>query len=152
MKKIKELFVKYKEIILYLIVGGLTTVISFLLQWVFSDLVVMPFAWLTTLIAAFGSITFAFFANRIFVFESKEKKSFFKELWLFYLSRGLTMLLEVGAMWLFVDICLFNDWAVKIIANIVIILLNYVVSKFIVFKKDNKEGAEDKKENEDLEK
>ena len=69
MKKIKELFAKYKEIILYLIVGGLTTVISFALQWVFSDLVVMPFAWLTTLIAAFGSITFAFFANRIFVFE-----------------------------------------------------------------------------------
>ena len=141
----------YKQGILYLFFGALTTAVNIISYYASYN--IFKISNVTSTILAWAlAVLFAFVTNRIFVFESKEKKSFFKELWLFYLSRGLTMLLEVGAMWLFVDICLFNDWAVKIIANIVIILLNYVVSKFIVFKKDNKEGAEDKKENEDLEK
>ena len=125
--------------ILYLIFGVLTTVVSFVVQWLFKDVIILPFAWLTTFIAWFASVLFAFVTNKLIVFESKKKQGFFKELILFYSSRLLTGLLEIGAMALFVDLCHFNYWAIKIIANVVIIVLNYILSKFIVFKKDKTE-------------
>ena len=136
MSKFKDLLRKNKEIILYLIVGALTTLISFVVQWFFKDVISLPFAFLSTFIAWAVSVLFAFFANKIIVFEKKEKKGFFIELILFYTSRILTGALEIGAMALFVDVLLLNYWAIKIIANIVIIILNYVLSKFIVFRKD----------------
>ena len=135
MSKIAALFKKYKEVILYLIVGVLTTAVSFLMQWLFSDIVVLNNEGLTTLIAWFVSVLFAFFASRLFVFESKGKKGFFMELLLFYASRAATGFLEIGAMWLFVDILSFNKWVVKGIATVVIIILNYILSKFLVFRK-----------------
>ncbi len=136
MSKIISLIKKYKELILYLIFGVLTTVVSFVVQWLFKDVIVLPYAWLTTFIAWFCSVLFAFVTNKLIVFESKEKQGFFKEIILFYASRLLTGALEIGAMALFVDICHFNYWAIKVIANVVIIVLNYILSKFIVFKKD----------------
>ncbi len=137
MSKIKELIKKYKELILYLIVGALTTGVSFLVQWIFKDIIPIS-AGIATLIAWFCSVLFAFFANKIIVFESKEKNGFFKELLLFYASRLLTGGLEIGAMYLFVDVLELSYWAVKVASNIVIIILNYVLSKFIVFKRKNK--------------
>lgn len=131
---------KNKEIILYLIVGGLTTLVSFAVQWLFKDVIPLSRAFLATFIAWAVSVLFAFFANKLIVFEKKEKKGFFKELTLFYASRLFTGALEVGAMALFVDALLMNYWAIKIIANIVIIVLNYIFSKYIIFrsKRDEK--------------
>lgn len=133
MSKIFEFIKKRKELILYLIVGGLTTLVSFLVQWLFKDIIPIS-AGIATLIAWFFSVLFAFFANKLVVFESKGKRGFFKELSLFFASRTLTGLFEIGAMWLFVDILVFNYWAVKIIANVIIIVVNYILSKFIVFR------------------
>ena len=144
MKKIKELFKKYKEVILYIIVGVFTTAISFLCQWIFSDLVKIPYEWITTVIALFISILFAFFANKLLVFEHKEKKGFFKELLLFYASRIFTSLLEIGVMGLFVDLLDYNKWVVKIIVTVIIMILNYVLSKFLVFTKKKEDVKEDK--------
>lgn len=135
MSKIIDLIKKYKEIILYLIVGVLTTLISFVVQWIFKDVIPLSMAFLATAIAWFVSVLFAFFANKLIVFEKKEKKGFFIELALFYGARLFTGLLEIGAMALFVDVLSLNYWAIKIIANIVIIVLNYIFSKFIIFKK-----------------
>lgn len=136
MSKIIELIKKYKELILYLIFGVLTTAVSFAVQWIFKDIIILPYAWITTAIAWFTSVLFAFITNKLIVFENKEKQGFFKEFILFYFSRFFTGLLEIGAMALFVDICHLNYWAIKIIANVVIIVLNYILSKFIVFKRD----------------
>ncbi len=139
MSKIIDLIKKYKEIILYLIVGVLTTAISFFVQWIFKDVIVLPYAFIATTIAWVVSVLFAFFANKLIVFESKEKKGFFIELVLFYGSRLLTGLVEIGVMALFVDVLSLSYWAVKIVINIVIIVLNYILSKFIVFRKNKKE-------------
>ena len=135
MSKIFGLIKKYREMISYVIVGVLTTVVSFLVQWVFKDVIPIN-AGIATLIAWFCSVLFAFFANKIFVFESKGKQRFFKELLMFYASRMFTGLLEVGAMLIFVERLALSYWGVKIIANVVILILNYVLSKFIVFKKN----------------
>ena len=142
MSKIIDLVKKYKEIILYLIVGAMTTAISFLVQWLFTDIVVLPYVFLATVIAWLVSVLFAFFANKIVVFERKEKKGFFVELALFYASRSFTGLLEVGIIFVFVDLIGFNDWVIKIIASVIIIILNYVLSKFVVFKRKKGEKAE----------
>lgn len=134
--KIFALFKKYKEIILYLIVGALTTAISIFVQWIFTYPLPLH-TFFATLISLFISITFAFFTNKIFVFESKTKgkKAFLHELYLFYSSRAFTAIVELIAMPLLVDVCHFHPMITKAVVSIVIIILNYVFSKFIVFRK-----------------
>lgn len=127
---------KYKEIILYLVVGGLTTLINVAAYWIFAHPVSLNTV-ISTVLAWFVSVLFAFFANKIFVFGSKsyEKKIFAKEMLLFFVSRAATGALDVAIMYVFVDLLLFNDVVMKIISNVIIIILNYVISKFLVFGK-----------------
>lgn len=136
MKYIIAFFKKYKEIILYLIVGGLTTLINVVSYWIFAHPVLLNTV-ISTVLAWFVSVLFAFFANKIVVFESKsyEKRIFIKEMLLFFVSRVATGALDVAIMYIFVDLLLFNDLVMKIISNIVIIILNYIISKFLVFGK-----------------
>ena len=135
MSKIIDFIKKHKESILYLIAGGLTTVINAAVQWLFKDIIPLS-AFLATAIAELTSITFAFFANKFIVFEKKEKQGIFKEIAMFYPSRLVTSALKSGAMALFVDILGLHYWTVYIIATVVVLILNYVLSKFIIFKKD----------------
>lgn len=141
MSKIVELIKKNREIILYVIVGALTTAVSFSVQWIFKDVITVS-AGLATFIAWFASVLFAFFANKIVVFESKttEKKGFFIELGLFYASRVFTGGLEVLSMYILVDKLFLNYWLIKVIATIVVLVLNYILSKIIVFKKKKDEN------------
>lgn len=127
---------KYKEIILYLVVGGLTTLINVASYWIFAHPVSLNTV-ISTVLAWFVSVLFAFFANKIIVFESKsyEKKVFAKEMLLFFASRAATGALDVAIMYVFVDLLLFNDVVMKIVSNVIIIILNYVISKFLVFGK-----------------
>ena len=136
MKRIAELLRKYKEMILYLVVGGLTTLINVVAYWIFAHPVSLDTV-ISTVLAWFLSVLFAFFANKIIVFESKsyEKKLFIKEIILFFISRALTGALDVAIMYVTVDLLLFNDIVMKIISNVIIIILNYVISKFLVFGK-----------------
>lgn len=127
---------KYKEIILYLVVGGLTTLINVAAYWIFAHPVSLNTV-ISTVLAWFVSVLFAFFANKIIVFGSKSygKKVFAKEMLLFFASRAATGALDVAIMYVFVDLLLFNDVVMKIISNVIIIILNYVISKFLVFGK-----------------
>ena len=128
---------KYKEMILYLIVGGLTTLINVVSYWLFAHPLSLNTV-ISTVLAWFVSVLFAFFANKIVVFGSKsyEKKVFLKEMLLFFVSRAATGALDVAIMYIFVDLLLFNDVVIKIISNVIIIILNYVISKFLVFGKN----------------
>ena len=142
MSKIKELLVKYKELILYAIVGFLTTVISFGAQYIFEDLLLLHTS-ISTAIAWFISVLFAFVASKLFVFEktSLEKRSWAVEMLLFFGSRAGTGLMEVASMTIFVGFCGFNNWIVKIITTVVLLVLNYILSKFLVFRKRKKKDA-----------
>lgn len=136
MKRIAELLRKYKEMILYLVVGGLTTLINVVAYWIFAHPVSLDTV-ISTVLAWFLSVLFAFFANKIIVFESKsyEKKLFIKEIILFFASRALTGALDVAIMYITVDLLRFNDLVMKIVSNVIIVILNYVISKFLVFGK-----------------
>lgn len=137
MNKIKELLIKYEEIIRYLIIGVLTTVVSlatyYLLTLTIFDPNVSIELQITNIISWIVSVTFAYFTNRKYVFKLKEKKNI-KEASKFYLSRLTTLLLDMLLMQIFVIRLKFNDKIIKLIVQFVVIVLNYILSKFLVFK------------------
>ena len=136
-----DLIKKYKEIISYLIVGVLTTVVSLGVYYglVFTILnpknpVQLQMANVSSWIAA---VTFAYFANRIVVFRS-ENKNIIKEMISFFTARVGTLLMDMGIMFVFVTLLGFNDKIIKLVVQVVVTVANYVISKFFVFKKEKR--------------
>ena len=138
LKKIWKLYKKYEEIINYLIVGGLTTVVSlgtyYFCVYTFLDPENAFQLQLANIISWICCVTFAYFANRIFVFKSKRKDKL-KEAVSFYSSRIATLLMDMGIMFVFVTLIGFNDKIMKVVVQVVVTILNYVLSKLLVFKK-----------------
>ena len=137
MNKIKELLIKYEEVIRYLIIGVLTTVVSLATYYILTFTVLDPKVsiqlQITNIISWIVSVTFAYFTNRKYVFKLKEKKNI-KEASKFYLSRLSTLLLDMLLMQIFVIRLKLNDKIIKLIVQFVVIVLNYILSKFLVFK------------------
>lgn len=142
MEKIKSLFVKYKEIISYLFFGGCTTVVSWASYALFVKVCGMG---ITTgnILSWICAVTFAFVTNKIWVFNSKSwnVKTTVKEALTFVTSRLATGVIEwvgvPGLVALGLNQTIFGVegmWS-KIIVSVVVIILNYVFSKLIVFKK-----------------
>ena len=136
--KIKNLYHKYEELFWYLVIGVLTTLVNFIVYFSVTHTFLNPNDKLELQIAEVLSwvvaVLFAYFTNRKYVFKKKEAKSW-KEFFSFVSSRITTLLIEMLIMYIFVSILHFNDRIIKIIAQVVVIVLNYVLSKFIVFKK-----------------
>lgn len=134
---INKLYIKYKEIIWYLVFGILTTIVSlityFLLTYTVID-VNNPFMLqIANIISWVTSVTFAYFTNKKYVFKKKEKS--IREALTFYLSRLSTLLLDMLLMFILVTKLNMNDKICKLIIQIIIIILNYILSKLLVFKK-----------------
>lgn len=137
--KLLVIYKKNKEIINYLIVGVLTTVVSLGVYYgcVFTFLnprnpIQLQIANVLSWIAA---VTFAYFTNRKWVFESKNKKVF-EEAAAFYMSRIATLLLDMAFMFVFVTALNINDKIAKLVVQILVMISNYILSKFFVFRKN----------------
>jgi len=132
-----KLYHKYEEIINYIIIGGLTTVVSLLVYYGLTYTIFDPNVSLelqiTNIISWISSVTFAYFTNRKYVFKQKNKMNL-KEAFDFYLSRVSTLVLDMLLMYILVTKLSFNDKIIKLIVQIVVIILNYVLSKIFVFK------------------
>lgn len=130
--KINALYHKNKEIINYIIVGALTTFVSVLSYWLFrfiiKDYIIL------SILSWICAVTFAYITNRLFVFESKSN-NIVGEVTKFVSCRLLTLILEITLMALFVSILHINDMISKIVLQFVVLALNYILSKLIVFKK-----------------
>ena len=129
-----DFFKKYKEPFLYIVFGIATTVVNFLSYFLlskldFSTAISTSLAWLL-------SVLFAFFTNRKYVFNAS-KSGFFKQLFGFFSMRISTGVLDLLIMIFFVDILEFNDLLIKVLSNVLVIILNYILSKFLVFKEKN---------------
>ena len=131
-----------KELIRYLIVGLSTTIINWL---VYTPLVVLGFnITVANAVAWFVAVLFAFFTNKFFVFRSEEKqvKLFFIELFSFFGSRILTGIIEIVLpeflVGLGLNISVFNipGFVAKVATSIIVVVLNYILSKFFVFNKE----------------
>ena len=135
-KKMKQYMEKYRHYILYIIFGVLTTIVN-IVTYYFAHLLlpVMP----STVIAWILAVLFAYVTNRRFVFESqaKTKQEIVREIISFFSARLFTGLVDFVCMFIFVDCLKINDLVIKTIANIIVIILNYVLSKIFVFKKRN---------------
>lgn len=136
MGKIIDLYKQFKEQILYIVFGVLTTAINIISFFIFTRALGMDLM-VSNIGAWVASVIFAFVTNKIWVFDSRDysPKIVFKELFDFTISRGATGLLDMGLMYVFVSILSMNDMFSKIIINIIVIILNYVLSKLYVFKK-----------------
>lgn len=141
MNKLSALYKKHKEIVNYLIVGGLTTLVSMVLFYgstrTFLDGNNAIQLQIANIISWVGAVAFAYVANRIFVFESKNK-NILKESFAFVSSRVLTLLLDMGTMFLLSTVLHINYNFSKLIAMVLVTVGNYVISKIFVFKKEKK--------------
>ena len=84
-----------------------------------------------------AAMMFAYFTNSRFVFESDANtcKEKFNEFVKFISARLLTMVIEVGGVWLMADVMHMNDYIAKFIIQFIVLVLNYILSKFLVFRK-----------------
>lgn len=135
MEKIKELYQKYRELILYLVFGVLTTVVNYVVY-----LAMAPFFSTTTIPTAIAwvlAVIFAYLTNRIWVFQSKATgtAALMRELLSFFGARLLSGIIDVGIMWAFVDRLGFNDKIIKLASNVFVVIFNYIASKLIIFRK-----------------
>ena len=134
----KQLYLRYKELINYLIVGVLTTVVSLAVYYGCVTTVLDPNnplqMQLANIISWICAVTFAYFTSRRFVFESKNE-AVFQEAIRFYLSRVTTLLMDMGIMFVMVTLLSYNDKIAKLVCQVVVTIANYVLAKLIVFKK-----------------
>ena len=131
-----DLFKKYKFIILYGIFGVLTTVINIAVYGIFYSVLDVSNV-ISNIIAWVISVLFAFITNKLWVFESKsfDIKLFMKELGSFTLCRVTTGVLDLGIMFVSVDLLKGPAMILKVVSNVIVIILNYIMSKLFVFKK-----------------
>ncbi len=143
MKLAKELFKKYNSIIMYLFFGVCTTLVNIISYYIFAH-IFKAGVMFSTVIAWILAVLFAYVTNRKWVFKSyaKTKKEIFNEIVSFFSCRLATGLVDWLCMFIFVEKLGFNDVIIKTLANILVIVLNYIASKLIIFKKkDEKESS-----------
>lgn len=135
-----DLFKKYREVILYVFFGGLTTVVNWVSYWLLADVAHVDYLW-STVIAQVLAILFAYVTNRTWVFESKVTgfKGVLGEMLRFFGARVVSLFLDLGCMYVGVDLLHLNDKLMKLLSNVVIVVANYVFSKLFVFKKQGKQ-------------
>ena len=136
--KIKELWIKYEEIITYLIVGVLNTIVSwgafFLLAYTILDAKVVWQNLLLNMIAWVVGVVFGYVMNRKYVFKSKEP-NIGKEFLQFSGGRVATLLLDEVMMVLLVNVLHLNEAFSKIFVSVLVMIGNYLLSKLFVFRK-----------------
>ncbi len=136
-KKGIALYKKYEEIVNYLIVGVLTTVVSWLaygLCKLFMNVDNAVQMQAAVIIRWIAGVVFAYFTNRRFVFKSKNP-NMLKEAFDFTTSRLVTLFLDMFVMWLVPRVFHMNDWVSTFISAVLVMVTNYIFSKFLVFRK-----------------
>lgn len=140
-EKKKELYIKYKEIINYLIVGGLTTFVALGVYYGSVLTFLNPNngieLQIANILSWIAGVIFAYFTNRKYVFESKNPNKL-QEAAKFTASRLVTLFLDMATMFIGVTLLKFNDKIIKLIAQVLVIIGNYIFSKLFVFKKADK--------------
>ncbi len=149
MKKILDLFNKYRELIVYLIFGVLTTAVNLATFYAMESLTGISYL-INNAIAWVVGVIFAFITNKIFVFRSKSWKPSVagKEAIEFLGARIFSFGVEEAGLWLLVDVVglasfskviigftVTGELIAKIILAVIVVILNYVFSKLVIFKK-----------------
>ena len=132
-KKAKIYLLRYRSEINYIVVGGLTTLVNFVVYLLAGHIIGLHYL-ASNVIAWVAAVLFAYLANRTWVFQSRNT-NIILELWLFVLSRVFSLVLETGLLFIAVAALHINDIAAKIVIAFVVVVCNYITGKWIVFKK-----------------
>ena len=126
---------KHREILLYLFFGGLTFIIS-VTTYVFFDVTCELNELLANIFSWIIAVLFAYITNRNYVFKVLETdiKMVLRQMWDFFGARILTLILEEFIIYIFITCMNYNTIMIKVIAQIIVILTNYILSKWYVFK------------------
>ena len=133
---IRDYWEKYKDVILYLVFGVFTTVVNIVAYWICVHILGTN-VMVGTIVAWALAVFFAYVTNRSLVFHSAATgtQEIVKEIISFFACRIGTGVVDWAIMLILVTILHFNDMIVKILANFIVIVLNFVLSKFVIFKK-----------------
>ena len=136
MDTVLNVFNKYKEVILYLFFGVLTTIVSLTSYYLCSEVLHIHYL-ISNVISWVFAVAFAYVTNRIFVFESKSNdlNSVLREIITFVNCRLLSGVIDTGVMFLLVSVLFINDLYAKLFTQVIVVVLNYVFSKLIILKK-----------------
>lgn len=136
--KVKVLCKKYEEILIYLIVGVMTTIVSWGAAYLGKLILDTDIPWQNTVNNTFSwlaGVLFAYPLNRRWVFKSTNPQ-IIKEFFGFATSRVSTLIMDNVIMWLTVNVIRMNYWIAKIfISSVIVTIANYVFSKLLIFKK-----------------
>lgn len=126
---------KYREVLLYLVFGALTTLVNIVMFLILRKLSVELY--ISNVIAWITSVLFAFITNKLFVFESKNKTigENLREGLSFFGFRLLSLVFDMLSMYVLLQILNTNEIFAKVISNVIVIVLNYIFSKIFIFKK-----------------
>ena len=155
MQKVRSLFQKHKELILYVIFGGLTTLVNYVVYFLCKavGLSYSP----ATVIAWIVAVGFAYIVNRVWVFARKRgARAVLREIILFVGARLFSLVLELGVMFVGMDLLQAGRWVIslsaadlplgefltKTVAQILVVLSNYVFSKLVIFRKSRSQSSE----------
>ncbi|MBE6992381.1 MAG: GtrA family protein [Ruminococcaceae bacterium] len=119
-----------RELISYLIFGVLTTVVSMVTFWFACKAMHYLIAEIISWIFA---VTFAFFTNRMFVFQSRGK-GILRQMAVFYTARLFSLGVEELGLFVLIDCVGFDEMISKLVLQFVVVVLNYVLSKLVVFR------------------
>lgn len=130
------LFKKYRSMILYIVFGIITTIVNMGVYWFcynVTGIANLP----STIIAWFAAVVIAYATNKVWVFDSRSfaPKVLIYELITFFACRILTGLLDVAIMYMAVDMMQLNGIIFKFISNVLVIILNFIASKLVIFIK-----------------
>lgn len=143
-KPIRDFYYKHESVMLYLIVGAMTTAVSLITQYI-PLLLGFPTE-VNTTVSWICSVTFAFFTNKVWVFRDKARgrSDWIRQAAAFYGGRLTTYFLELAFMSFTVRVLLRNEYVMKLIAQVFILIINYLFSKLVVFRKkrENGDGAD----------
>ena len=130
---------RIKQILNYGFFGLMTTVVNYAVFYLFLDVFSAAYQ-VANAVALIVSVAFAFAVNKQFVFASKSwsKEVLKKELPAFLSARAVSGLIDLGSMWLLVDALAVPPKPAKLLVNVLVIVLNYVFSKLLVFRKFGK--------------
>ena len=138
MLNLKNVFIKYQSFLLYVIFGVLTTIVNIIVFFILYNMLHTGHN-IAYVVAWFWAVLFAYLTNRVWVFHSTSTTtaSIIKEVWQFYLARVLTGIIGYFILTFGVDLLHQDANIWNIIQNIFVIVSNFVLSKLIIFKKDN---------------
>ncbi|KXZ19966.1 GtrA family protein [Bacillus atrophaeus] len=127
---------------MYIIMGIFTTAVNISSFYILVEILDRDYK-TATVIAWILSVLFAYITNKIYVFQQKtsDMRSLMRELTAFFSVRLLSLGIDLGMMILLVSQFHTNETLAKILDNVVIVVVNYIASKWLVFKKTTEEGV-----------